>query len=69
MENIIARLEYYNPKKEIKTSVPPTAKDFYKGRKMILIAFENNAFLLPRQYPLGTVYDCKEHEMNSTHYF
>ena len=50
MEYEIDKLEDYNPKKEkIKTQrddVLLNAKEFYKGRKMILIAFENDAFPL-----------------------
>ena len=34
---------------------------------MILIAFENNLFPLPKQYPSGNVDDWKEDEMDSTH--
>ena len=59
MENNITRLEYYNPiKKEIKTqkeSVLPNAREFCKGRKMILIVFENNEFPPPKQYPSGNI--------------
>ena len=47
MEYMIKRSENYNPKsKKYKTQ-------FYKGRKMILIAFENDVFPLPKQYPSG----------------
>ena len=34
---------------------------------MILIAFENNVFPLPKQYPSANVNDWKENEMDSTH--
>ena len=34
---------------------------------MILIAFENNVFPLPKQYPSGNVNDWKEDEIDSTH--
>ena len=34
---------------------------------MILIAFENIAFPLPKQYPSKNLDDWKEHEMDSTH--
>ena len=71
MEYIIIKLEDYKPKKkEIKTQkdvVLPNAIEFYKGRKMILIAFENNVFPLPKQYPSANVNDWKENEMDSTH--
>ena len=50
MEDKITRLEYYNPKTQ-KESVLPNVREFYKGRKMVLIAFENNVFPLPKQYP------------------
>ena len=47
MEDEIDRLEDYNPEKEKiitqRDNVLPNAKEFYKGRKMILIAFENDA--------------------------
>ena len=46
MEDIIIRLEDYNPKKEKyktqKTSTLLNAREFCKGRRMILIVFENN---------------------------
>ena len=61
MGDMIIGLEYYNPKREKfktqKESVLLTAREFYKGRKMILIAFENNVFPLPKQYPPGNVND------------
>ena len=34
---------------------------------MILIAFENNVFPLPKQYPSENMDDWKEEEMDSTH--
>ena len=34
---------------------------------MILIAFENDVFALPKQYPLENIGDWKEDEMDSTH--
>ena len=39
---------------------------FYKGRKIIRIAFENDAFPLPKQYPSG-INDWKKDEMDSSH--
>ena len=39
------------------------AKEFYKGRRMILSAFENGAFSLPRQYSSG-MHGWKQDEMN-----
>ena len=69
MEDEIERLDDYKPKKEkIKTQkeiILFNAKEFYKGRKMILIEFENGAFPLAKQYPSGNVDDWKEDEMNS----
>ena len=68
---MIAKLEYYNPKKEKfktrKESVLLNATEFYKGRKIILIAFENNVFPLPKQYPSENIGDWKENEIDSTH--
>ena len=53
MDDVITRLEDYNPKKEKyktqKTSTFLNAREFYKGRKMIVIAFEN-VIPLPKQY-------------------
>ena len=71
MENEIKRLKDYNKKKEKfkkqKENTLHNAREFYKGRKMILIAFENNVFPLPKQYPSKNLDDWKEHEMDSTH--
>ena len=68
---MIVKLDYYNPKKEEfktqKESVLLNAREFCKGRKMILIAFENNLFPLPKQYPSENIDDWKEDEMDSTH--
>ena len=71
---MIVKLDYYNPKqKKFKTqkeSVLRIAKEFYKGRNMILIAFENNVhcpFPLPKQYPSGNIGYWKEDEIDSTH--
>ena len=65
------RLQDYYPKKEKfrtqKENTLHNAKEFYKGRKMIFIAFENNVFPLPKQYPSGNVDDWKENEIDSTH--
>ena len=71
MEDMIIRLEYYKPNKhEIRAqtdSVLLNAKEFYKGRKMILIAFENSVFPLAKQYPSEDIGDWKEDVMDSTH--
>ena len=71
MEDEIRRLEDYYPNNEkIRTQKENTlhnAREFYKGRKMILIAFENYVFPHPRQYPSENVNDWKEDEIDSTH--
>ena len=71
MENDIRRLEDYNPKREKfrtqKENTLHNAREFYKGRKMILFAFENSLYPLPKQYPSGNADDWKEDEMDSTH--
>ena len=71
MEDEIKRLEDYYPKKEkFRTQKENTfhnAREFCKGRKMILIAFENNVFPLPKQYSSENVDDSKEDEINSIH--
>ena len=55
MENIIKRLENYNPNSEKykaqETSTLLNAKEVYKGWKRILFAFEIDIFPLPKQYP------------------
>ena len=57
MENIIVKLDYYSPKKEKfkvqRESTLLNAREFYKGRRMILAAFENSIYPLPKQYPSG----------------
>ena len=64
---MIKNLDEYNPEKEkIKVQKESTlfsAKEFYKGRRMILIAFEIGAFPLPKQYPSG-MHDWKEDELD-----
>ena len=72
MEDEIKRLQDYYPEKEKfrtqKENTLHNAGGFYKGRKMILIAFESNAFPLPKQYSSENVDDWKEDdEMDSTH--
>ena len=46
------------------TSTLLNAKEFYKGRKMILFAFESDIFPLPKQYPSNS--DCKEDDIDSS---
>ena len=57
MEFEINKLDDYRTEKEKKKTqkknkVLPNAKEFYKGKKMILMAFENDAFPLTKQYPV-----------------
>ena len=63
MEDKIRKLDEYNTKKEkLKAQRKCTllnANEFYKGRKMILIAFENGAFPLTRQYSSANMDDWK----------
>ena len=69
MEDMIRKLEYYRPsgeKYKIQTSTLLNAKEFYKGRKMILITFENGIFPFPKQYPSES--DWKEDEMDSSEF-
>ena len=68
---MIERLDEYNPNKQEykmqkKKKTFHNAREFYNGTKTILIAFENYAFPLPKQYPSG-MHDWKEHEMDSSH--
>ena len=69
MQSTIKRLGEYKPKKEEyekqKTSVLSNVKEFFKGREMILIAFENGAFPLAEQYPSEDLKDWKEDETES----
>ena len=57
MENMVIKLDEYNPSKEKcktqKASTLLNAKEFYKRRKVIFIAFENGVFPLPKKYPSG----------------
>ena len=68
MGDRIERLVDYNLNKEKNKTqreiVLSNAKEFYKGRKMILIAFKNGAFPLAKQYPSGNVEDWKEDELD-----
>ena len=70
MEDEITRLYYYSPQKEkyktLRESTLLNAREFYKGRKIILIEFENDIFPLAKQYPSKSIGDWKEDEMNST---
>ena len=68
MENMLKKLEEYSPKevkyKTQKTNTLLNAREFYKGRKMIITAFQNGTFPLPTQYPSDTD-NCKPDEMDS----
>ena len=71
MENTIRSLEKDNPHKgKYKTQKASTllnAREFHKGRKIILSVFENGIFPLPKQYPLG-MHGWREDEMNSSEF-
>ena len=58
MEDMIWKLKNNtSDKKKYKTHKTDTlfnAKEYYKGRKRILIAFENGTFSLPKKYPSDT---------------
>ena len=55
MENILIKLDEYSPKKEkyktLKISTLLNAREFHKGRKMIIDAFKNGIFPLTKQPP------------------
>ena len=57
IENMLERFIDYNPIKDVyknqKTIILLNASEFYKGRKQILIAFEENMFPLPKLYVFG----------------
>ena len=65
---MIKRLHNDNPNSEKyktqKTGTLLNAKEFYNGRKMILIAFENDIFPLPKQYS-SDMDDWEEDEIDS----
>ena len=52
MENLLIKLDEYSPKKgkqkTLKTSALLDGREFYKGRKMIIDAFINGIFPLPK---------------------
>ena len=54
---MIRRLEYYNLNREKykieKANTLHNVREFYKGRRMIIAAFENGVFPLPKQYSSG----------------
>ena len=57
MENILKGFIDYNPIKDVyknqKTNILLNAREFYTGRKEVLIPFEENMFPLPKQYVFG----------------
>ena len=57
MENIFESFIDYNPVKDVYKNQKPNillnAREFYKGRREILITFEENMFPLPKQYVFG----------------
>ena len=57
MENMLESFIDYNPVENVyknqKKYILLNAKEFYKGRREILIAFEENLFPLPKPYVLG----------------
>ena len=57
MENVLERIIDYNPVKTLyknqKANILLNAKEFYKGKKEVLIAFEENLFPLPKPYVFG----------------
>ena len=57
MENIFESFINYNPIKNVcknrKVNILLNAREFYKGRREILIAFEENMFPLPKPYVFG----------------
>ena len=70
MEFEINKLDDYRAEKEKfktqKDKVLPNVKEFYKGRKVILMAFENDAFPLAKQYPVkDSDHGWREDELDS----
>ena len=57
MENVLERIIDYNPAKTLyknqKANILLNAKEFYKGKKEVLIAFEENMFPLLKPYVFG----------------
>ena len=54
--------------KDTKAITLLNAKEFYKERKMILIAFENDVYPLPKQYP-SSMDDWEEDDIDSLQFF
>ena len=55
MENMLEKFVDYNPVKNVykKQKICLNAREFYKGRKEVIIAFEENMFPLPTPYVFG----------------
>ena len=57
MENMVKHFINYSPTKNMykkkTTNILLNAKEFYKGRRDIFIAFEENIFPLPKPYVFG----------------
>ena len=57
MENVLENFVNYNLVKNVyktqKINILLTAREFYKGRKELIIAFEENIFPLPKPYVFG----------------
>ena len=72
MKDMIRKLDNYNANSEKyktqKTNTLPNEREFYKERKMILIAFENDVCPLPKQYP-SCMDDWEGDDMNSSLFF
>ena len=70
IEDKIRKLDDYKPStekyKSQKTSTLSNAREFYKGRKIIIIAFENGIFPLHKQYQSES--DWTEDEMDSSEF-
>ena len=53
LKNFIDYSPIKNVYKKQKTNILLNAREFYKGRREILIAFEENMFPLPKPYVFG----------------
>ena len=57
MENMFENFINYNlvknVHKNLKSNILLNAREFYKGRKEVIIAFEENMFPLPKRYVFG----------------
>ena len=57
MENMFENFINYNlgknVHKNLKSNILLNTREFYKGRKEVIIAFEENMFPLPKRYVFG----------------